>query len=101
MGFPFSEKDQLEKGGKMEKESENGVVEKTDSMKEDEKETEVVLFQDLGFNVKIEAPSVEPFDLQVSERIRTNLHHVLVPRGPTLFAIRFIFNNNTWTFYYR
>lgn len=33
---------------------------------EDANEQEVIVIQDTGFNVKIQAPGTEPFDLQVS-----------------------------------
>lgn len=44
---------------------------------EEANEQEVIVIQDTGFTVKIQAPGTEPFDLQVS-----SLTHPLTPQKP-------------------
>ena len=40
-------------------------VEKSEEKTDDDKDKEVLLIQDTGFNVMIQAPGIEPFDLPV------------------------------------
>ncbi|KAM6932599.1 clustered mitochondria protein homolog isoform 3-T3 [Lycodopsis pacificus] len=47
-------------------------------------EQEVIVIQDTGFNVKIQAPGTEPFDLQVSpQEMVQEIHQVLMDREDT------------------
>ncbi|XP_056612685.1 clustered mitochondria protein homolog isoform X2 [Triplophysa dalaica] len=51
---------------------------------EDANEQEVIVIQDTGFNVKIQAPGTEPFDLQVSpQEMVQEIHQVLMDREDT------------------
>ena len=64
--FYLIKPEDFEKGAKEDVEKEE---EKPSEMEEDESNKEqqdVVFIQDVGFTVKIVAPSVEPFDIQVS-----------------------------------
>ena len=54
---PAQEKEKADEGGA------KGGGEECSSCKNDQ---EVVFIQDLGFTVKVAAPGVEPFDIQVS-----------------------------------
>lgn len=56
-----------EKGSNSTKES---VEEKEDERKE---EQDVVFVQDVGFTIKITAPGVEPFDIQVFRRLLSGM----------------------------
>lgn len=42
---------------------------------EDANEQEVIVIQDTGFTVKIQAPGTEPFDLQVIPVLALTSHH--------------------------
>lgn len=42
---------------------------------EDANEQEVIVIQDTGFTVKIQAPGTEPFDLQVSLDLALTSHY--------------------------
>lgn len=42
---------------------------------EDANEQEVIVIQDTGFTVKIQAPGTEPFDLQVIPILALTSHH--------------------------
>ena len=55
--IPAQEKEKADEGGA------KGGGEECSSCKNDQ---EVVFIQDLGFTVKVAAPGVEPFDIQVS-----------------------------------
>ena len=58
----------VEKGAveKTEKEEDSKKEESSNSdAKKDEKDQDVVFVQDVGFTVKIVAPNLEPFDVQV------------------------------------
>uniref|UniRef100_A0A673GSC8 Clustered mitochondria protein homolog n=1 Tax=Sinocyclocheilus rhinocerous TaxID=307959 RepID=A0A673GSC8_9TELE len=51
---------------------------------EDDNEQEVIVIQDTGFTVKIQAPGTEPFDLQVSpQEMVQEIHQVLMDREDT------------------
>uniref|UniRef100_A0A674EWY7 Clustered mitochondria protein homolog n=1 Tax=Salmo trutta TaxID=8032 RepID=A0A674EWY7_SALTR len=51
---------------------------------EDSNEQEVIVIQDTGFTVKIQAPGTEPFDLQVSpQEMVQEIHQVLMDREDT------------------
>uniref|UniRef100_A0A672SVB9 Clustered mitochondria protein homolog n=1 Tax=Sinocyclocheilus grahami TaxID=75366 RepID=A0A672SVB9_SINGR len=51
---------------------------------EDANEQEVIVIQDTGFTVKIQAPGTEPFDLQVSpQEMVQEIHQVLMDREDT------------------
>ncbi|XP_061072739.1 clustered mitochondria protein homolog isoform X2 [Conger conger] len=51
---------------------------------EDSSEQEVIVIQDTGFTVKIQAPGTEPFDLQVSpQEMVQEIHQVLMDREDT------------------
>uniref|UniRef100_A0A8C4Z8F0 Clustered mitochondria protein homolog n=1 Tax=Gadus morhua TaxID=8049 RepID=A0A8C4Z8F0_GADMO len=51
---------------------------------DDSNEQEVIVIQDTGFNVKIQAPGTEPFDLQVSpQEMVQEIHQVLMDREDT------------------
>uniref|UniRef100_A0A671M0L2 Clustered mitochondria protein homolog n=1 Tax=Sinocyclocheilus anshuiensis TaxID=1608454 RepID=A0A671M0L2_9TELE len=51
---------------------------------EDANEQEVIVIQDTGFTVKIQAPGAEPFDLQVSpQEMVQEIHQVLMDREDT------------------
>uniref|UniRef100_M4A2C1 Clustered mitochondria protein homolog n=1 Tax=Xiphophorus maculatus TaxID=8083 RepID=M4A2C1_XIPMA len=51
---------------------------------EDPNEQEVIVIQDTGFTVKIQAPGTEPFDLQVSpQEMVQEIHQVLMDREDT------------------
>uniref|UniRef100_A0A3B4BBA3 Clustered mitochondria protein homolog n=1 Tax=Periophthalmus magnuspinnatus TaxID=409849 RepID=A0A3B4BBA3_9GOBI len=51
---------------------------------EDSNEQEVIVIQDTGFSVKIQAPGTEPFDLQVSpQEMVQEIHQVLMDREDT------------------
>ncbi|XP_008307926.1 clustered mitochondria protein homolog isoform X2 [Cynoglossus semilaevis] len=51
---------------------------------EDSNEQEVIVIQDTGFTVKIQAPGTEPFDLQVSpQEMVQEIHQVLIDREDT------------------
>uniref|UniRef100_A0A1A8FEH0 Clustered mitochondria protein homolog n=1 Tax=Nothobranchius korthausae TaxID=1143690 RepID=A0A1A8FEH0_9TELE len=51
---------------------------------EESNEQEVIVIQDTGFNVKIQAPGTEPFDLQVSpQEMVQEIHQVLMDREDT------------------
>lgn len=52
--------DKTEKEGSVKKEEESG-----EKKEGNEKESDVVFVQDVGFTVKIHAPNLEPFDVQV------------------------------------
>ena len=58
--------DDVEKGTMDKTEKEDSV--KKDEGKKDEKDQDVVFVQDVGFTVKIVAPNLEPFDVQVKLR---------------------------------
>ncbi|XP_051934663.1 clustered mitochondria protein homolog isoform X3 [Hippocampus zosterae] len=51
---------------------------------DDSNEQEVIVIQDTGFTVKIQAPGAEPFDLQVSpQEMVQEIHQVLIDREDT------------------
>ncbi|KAJ8280968.1 hypothetical protein GJAV_G00061600 [Gymnothorax javanicus] len=51
---------------------------------EDASEQEVIVIQDTGYTVKIQAPGIEPFDLQVSpQEMVQEIHQVLMDREDT------------------
>uniref|UniRef100_A0A4W4HUI6 Clustered mitochondria protein homolog n=1 Tax=Electrophorus electricus TaxID=8005 RepID=A0A4W4HUI6_ELEEL len=51
---------------------------------DDGNEQEVIVIQDTGFTVKIQAPGIEPFDLQVSpQEMVQEIHQVLMDREDT------------------
>uniref|UniRef100_A0A8D3DXA1 Clustered mitochondria protein homolog n=1 Tax=Scophthalmus maximus TaxID=52904 RepID=A0A8D3DXA1_SCOMX len=51
---------------------------------EESNEQEVIVIQDTGFTVKIQAPGTEPFDLQVSpQEMVQEIHQVLIDREDT------------------
>ncbi|XP_027003633.1 clustered mitochondria protein homolog isoform X2 [Tachysurus fulvidraco] len=51
---------------------------------DDSNEQEVIVIQDTGFTVKIQAPGIEPFDLQVSpQEMVQEIHQVLMDREDT------------------
>ncbi|XP_062241453.1 clustered mitochondria protein homolog isoform X1 [Platichthys flesus] len=51
---------------------------------EDSNEQEVIVIQDTGFTIKIQAPGTEPFDLQVSpQEMVQEIHQVLIDREDT------------------
>ncbi|KAK5599201.1 hypothetical protein CRENBAI_024588 [Crenichthys baileyi] len=51
---------------------------------EDSSEQEVIVIQDTGFTIKIQAPGTEPFDLQVSpQEMVQEIHQVLMDREDT------------------
>ncbi|XP_062872460.1 clustered mitochondria protein homolog isoform X2 [Trichomycterus rosablanca] len=51
---------------------------------DDANEQEVIVIQDTGFTVKIQAPGIEPFDLQVSpQEMVQEIHQVLMDREDT------------------
>ncbi|XP_045929094.1 clustered mitochondria protein homolog isoform X1 [Micropterus dolomieu] len=51
---------------------------------EDSNEQEVIVIQDTGFTVKVQAPGTEPFDLQVSpQEMVQEIHQVLMDREDT------------------
>nr|XP_015223148.1 PREDICTED: clustered mitochondria protein homolog isoform X2 [Lepisosteus oculatus] len=51
---------------------------------EDANEQEVIVIQDTGFTVKVQAPGTEPFDLQVSpQEMVQEIHQVLMDREDT------------------
>ena len=54
-----------EKGAMDKKEKEETEKKEADDTKKDEKDQDVVFVQDVGFTVKIIAPNLEPFDIQV------------------------------------
>ncbi|XP_059147572.1 clustered mitochondria protein homolog isoform X2 [Physella acuta] len=61
---------------------ENG--EKEDEMDDGEKDKEVLLIQDTGFNIQIAAPNLDPFDLPVSSmELVQEIHQVLMDREDT------------------
>jgi len=63
------------------KEEKEEKGEECNSCKNDQ---EVVFIQDLGFNVKVAAPSVEPFDIQVSSmELVQEIHQLLMDREDT------------------
>jgi len=63
------------------KEKESEKTEDCSSCKNDQ---EVVFIQDLGFNVKVAAPGVEPFDIQVSSmELVQEIHQLLMDREDT------------------
>ena len=55
-----------EKGAMDKKEKEETEKKEADDTKKDEKDQDVVFVQDVGFTVKIIAPNLEPFDIQVT-----------------------------------
>ena len=57
------EKGAMDKKEKEEVSKEDNVTENKDEKKDDQ---DVVFVQDVGFTVKIIAPNLEPFDIQVS-----------------------------------
>ena len=54
-----------EKGAMDKKEKEETEKKEASDGKKDEKDQDVVFVQDVGFTVKIIAPNLEPFDIQV------------------------------------
>uniref|UniRef100_A0A8C6SMD1 Clustered mitochondria protein homolog n=1 Tax=Neogobius melanostomus TaxID=47308 RepID=A0A8C6SMD1_9GOBI len=55
-----------------------------DACGEESNEQEVIVIQDTGFTVKIQAPGTEPFDLQVSpQEMVQEIHQVLMDREDT------------------
>jgi len=71
---------------------EKGEIEATKEKKEEKgdecgnckSDQEVVFIQDLGFNVKVAAPGVEPFDIQVSSmELVQEIHQLLMDREDT------------------
>ncbi|XP_023320484.1 clustered mitochondria protein homolog [Eurytemora carolleeae] len=79
MGDEHVEKGELEAT----KEKEEGG-EKTDECSTCKNDQEVVFIQDLGFNVKVAAPGVEPFDIQVSSmELVQEIHQLLMDREDT------------------
>jgi len=57
---------------------------KTDECNTCKNDQEVVFIQDLGFNVKVVAPGVEPFDIQVSSmELVQEIHQLLMDREDT------------------
>jgi len=77
------EKGEIEATKENEKEKEDGEEKKEDcsSCKNDQ---EVVFIQDLGFTVKVAAPGVEPFDIQVSSmELVQEIHQLLMDREDT------------------
>ena len=67
------EKGAMDKKEKEEVSKEDNVTENKDEKKDDQ---DVVFVQDVGFTVKIIAPNLEPFDIQVSlgEILRRQRH---------------------------
>ena len=55
----------LEKGAMDKKEKEETDKKEGEEAKKDDKDQDVVFVQDVGFTVKIIAPNLEPFDIQV------------------------------------
>ena len=43
-----------------------------------EKDSDLLLIHDTGFNIKIEAPGIEPFDLPVSKTIYNDVSVIIV-----------------------
>jgi len=83
----FLEKGELES---TKEEKEDGAADSSkDSEKKDEctsckSDQEVVFIQDLGFTVKVAAPGVEPFDIQVSSmELVQEIHQLLMDREDT------------------
>ena len=62
------EKGAMDKKEKEEVSKEDNVTENKDEKKDDQ---DVVFVQDVGFTVKIIAPNLEPFDIQVSTSLET------------------------------
>jgi len=59
-------------------------AEKGDECNSCKNDQEVVFIQDLGFNVKVAAPGVEPFDIQVSSmELVQEIHQLLMDREDT------------------
>ena len=65
------EKGAMDKKEKEEVSKEDNVTENKDEKKDDQ---DVVFVQDVGFTVKIIAPNLEPFDIQVSPQKIFCLH---------------------------
>jgi protein TIF31 len=79
MGDDHVEKGELEATKEKEEGGEKG--EECSTCKNDQ---EVVFIQDLGFNVKVAAPGVEPFDIQVSSmELVQEIHQLLMDREDT------------------
>lgn len=49
--------------------AENGEKEDEKDTDDGEKDKEVLLIQDTGFNIQIAAPNLDPFDLPVSKKL--------------------------------
>uniref|UniRef100_A0A4W3IDU1 Clustered mitochondria protein homolog n=1 Tax=Callorhinchus milii TaxID=7868 RepID=A0A4W3IDU1_CALMI len=65
-------------------ESQNNEKDDAETQNEDGNEQEVIVIQDTGFTVKIHAPGIEPFDLQVSpQEMVQEIHQVLMDREDT------------------
>ena len=70
------EKGAMDKKEKEEVSKEDNVAENKDEKKDDQ---DVVFVQDVGFTVKIIAPNLEPFDIQVSpEKYSVNIFSKII-----------------------
>jgi len=85
----FMEKGEIESTKENEKEKtdgekEEGAEEKKEECTSCKTDQEVVFIQDLGFTVKVAAPGVEPFDIQVSSmELVQEIHQLLMDREDT------------------
>ncbi|XP_069766359.1 clustered mitochondria protein homolog isoform X2 [Narcine bancroftii] len=79
-GMPLVNGDSGHRHSEAENHSEKGDETRVD----DGNEQEVIVIQDTGFTVKIYAPAIEPFDLQVSpQEMVQEIHQVLMDREDT------------------
>ena len=73
--------DKTEKEDSMKKEDSSNASEE---QKKDQEKDDVVFVQDVGFTVKIVAPNLEPFDVQVSSmELVQEIHQLLMDREET------------------
>merc|ERR1719334_1164419 len=78
------EKADVEKVVEPETKKEEVAEEKKDECSSCKTDQEVVFIQDLGFTVKVAAPGVEPFDIQVSSmELVQEIHQLLMDREDT------------------